>query len=127
MTDREGVKILVVEDEAAIRNNVVSLLRMEGFDVLEASNRRVALALAREHIRGLILSDVMMTELDGYCLLEQLRADPVTATTPLIFLSARTDRADRRRGMNLGADDYLGKPFSHDELMEAVTARIKRN
>ena len=121
------MKILVVEDEATIRNNVVSMLRMEGFDVLEANNGRVALALAREHIPGLILSDVMMPELDGYGLLEQLRADPATATIPLIFLSARTDRADRRRGMNLGADDYLGKPFSHGELMEAVTARIKRN
>lgn len=121
------MKILVVEDEASIRKNVVSMLRMEGFDVIDASNGRSALALAREHIPGLILSDVMMPELDGYGLLEQLRADPLTATIPLIFLSARTDRADRRRGMNLGADDYLGKPFSHDELLEAVTARIKRN
>lgn len=121
------MKILVVEDETAIRNNVVSLLRMEGFEVVEASNGRLALALARQHVPGLILSDVMMPELDGYGLLEQLRADPLTATIPLIFLSARTDRADRRRGMNLGADDYLGKPFSHDELLEAVTARIKRN
>lgn len=121
------MKILVVEDETAIRNNVVSMLRMEGFDVVEASNGRLALAVARQHLPGLILSDVMMPELDGYGLLEQLRADPLTANIPLIFLSARTDRADRRRGMNLGADDYLGKPFSHDELLEAVTARIKRN
>jgi serine/threonine protein kinase len=121
------VKILVVEDETAIRNNVVSMLRMEGFDVVEASNGRSALAMAREHIPGLILSDVMMPELDGYGLLELLRADPLTATIPLIFLSARTDRADRRRGMNLGADDYLGKPFTHGELLEAVSARIKRN
>jgi DNA-binding response OmpR family regulator len=120
------VKILVVEDEAAIRNNVVSMLRMEGFDVVEASNGKLALAVAHEHLPGLILSDVMMPELDGYGLLEQLRADPLTANIPLIFLSARTDRADRRRGMNLGADDYLGKPFTHDELLEAVTARIKR-
>lgn len=121
------MKILVVEDEAAIRNNIVSMLRMEGFDVIDASNGRLALALAREYLPGLILSDVMMPELDGYGLLEQLRADPLTAGIPLIFLSARTASADRRRGMNLGADDYLGKPFTHDELLEAVSARIKRN
>lgn len=120
------VKILVVEDETAIRNNIMSLLRMEGFAVVEAANGRQGLALAREHQPGLILSDVMMPELDGYGMLEQLRADPLTATIPLIFLSARTERADRRKGMNLGADDYLGKPFTHDELLEAVTARIKR-
>ena len=121
------MKILVVEDETPIRNNIMSLLRMEGFDVVDASNGQQALALARQHLPGLILSDVMMPELDGYGLLEQLRADPLTAGIPLIFLSARTDRADRRRGMNLGADDYLGKPFSHDELLDAVSARIKRS
>lgn len=121
------MKILVAEDETPIRNNIVSLLRMEGFDVVEASNGRIALALAREHMPELVLSDVMMPELDGLGLLELLRADPVTASIPLIFLSARTERADRRKGMNLGADDYLGKPFSRDELLEAVNARLKRH
>lgn len=121
------MKILVAEDETAIRNNIVSLLRMEGFDVVEASNGRIALALAREHLPQLVLSDVMMPELDGLGLLELLRADPLTAGIPLIFLSARTERADRRKGMNLGADDYLGKPFSRDELLEAVNARLKRH
>lgn len=121
------MKILVAEDETPIRNNIVSLLRMEGFDVVEASNGRIALALAREHLPELVLSDVMMPELDGLGLLELLRADPLTASIPLIFLSARTERADRRRGMNLGADDYLGKPFSRDELLEAVNARLKRH
>ncbi len=121
------MKILVVEDETPIRNNILSLLRLEGFDVVDACNGQQGLALARQHLPGLILSDVMMPELDGYGLLEQLRADPLTAGIPLIFLTARTDRVDRRRGMNLGADDYLGKPFSHDELLEAVSARIKRS
>ncbi|QTN26500.1 protein kinase [Rhodoferax sp. AJA081-3] len=121
------MKILVAEDETAIRNNIVSLLRMEGFDVVEAPNGRIALALAREHLPELVLSDVMMPELDGLGLLELLRADPLTAGIPLIFLSARTERADRRKGMNLGADDYLGKPFSRDELLEAVSARLKRH
>lgn len=121
------MRILVAEDETAIRNNIVSLLRMEGFEVLEASNGRIAMAMALEHLPELVLSDVMMPELDGLGLLELLRANPLTASIPLIFLSARTERADRRRGMNLGADDYLGKPFTRDELLEAVGARLKRH
>lgn len=120
------MRILVVEDEADIRANVVRILRMEGFDVLEAENGRIGLDVARAHRPYLVLSDIMMPELDGYGLLEALRADPLTTATPFIFLSARTDRSDRRKGMNLGADDYLGKPFSRDELMDAVWARIKR-
>lgn len=118
--------ILVVEDEASIRDNVVRILRMEGFEVLEAENGRIGLDLARANRPDLVLSDVMMPEMDGHGLLEALRADPLTAVVPFIFLSARTDRTDRRKGMNLGADDYIGKPFSRDELMDAVWARIKR-
>lgn len=120
------MKILVVEDEASIRANLALLLRMEGFELVEAANGVVGLALARQEMPDLILSDVMMPELDGYGFLEALRADPLTAAIPFIFLTARADRADRRRGMNLGADDYLGKPFTRDEVLEAVQARIKR-
>lgn len=121
------MKILVVDDEVTIRTNLVLLLRKEGFEVLEASNGKMALALAREQAPGLIISDVTMPVLDGYGLLQQLRADPLTAHLPLIFLSAHSDRADQRRGMNLGADDYLGKPFTRHELLEAVSARIRRS
>jgi DNA-binding response OmpR family regulator len=120
------VKILVVEDEAPIRNNLAILLRMEGFEVLEAPNGKVGLEMATEQLPDLILSDVMMPELDGYQMLAQLRANPVTAAIPLIFLSARTDRTDIRHGMNLGADDYIGKPFAREEVISAITARIKR-
>ena len=120
------MRILVVEDEADIRANVVRILRMENFEVLEAENGRMGLDVARAHRPDLVLSDIMMPELDGYGLLEALRADPITAAVPFIFLSARAERSDRRKGMNLGADDYLGKPFSRDELMDAVWARIKR-
>ncbi len=121
-----GLKILIVEDEAGIRDNLVRMLRLEGFDLLEAADGRAGLAAARMELPDLILSDVMMPVLDGYGLLEALRADPLTAAIPFIFITARTDRLDRRRGMNLGADDYLGKPFSRDEVLDAVTARIKR-
>lgn len=120
------MKILVVEDEADIRANIVRMLQLEGFDLLEAANGLVGLEMARKHLPNLIISDVMMPELDGYGLLETLRADPLTVAIPVIFLTARTERSDRRRGMNLGADDYLGKPFSRDELLDAVSARIKR-
>ncbi len=121
-----GLKILIVEDEAGIRDNLVRMLRLEGYDLLEANDGQTGLTLARLELPDLILSDVMMPVLDGYGLLEALRADPATAAIPFIFITARTDRMDRRRGMNLGADDYLGKPFSRDEVLDAVTARIKR-
>lgn len=120
------MKILIVEDEADIRENLALLLRMEGYEPLEAGNGLTGLALARQYLPDLILSDVLMPELDGYGFLEALRADPVTASIPFIFLTGKTDRAQRRRGMNLGADDYLGKPFTRDEILDAVNARMKR-
>ncbi len=120
------MKILIVEDEADIRENLALLLRMEGYESLEAGNGVTGLALARQYLPDLILSDVMMPELDGYGFLEALRTDPITAAIPFIFLTGKTDRAQRRRGMNLGADDYLGKPFTRDEILDAVNARMKR-
>ena len=121
------MKILVVEDEAGIRNNLTTLLRLEGYTILDAANGRIGLEQARAHLPDLILSDVMMPELDGYSMLEQLRADPVTESIPLVFLTARSDRSDMRRGMNLGANDYLGKPFTRVELLDAIKATFKRN
>ena len=120
------MKILIVEDASDIRDNLALLLRMEGFEPLEATNGVTGLALARQYLPDLILSDVIMPELDGYGFLEALRADPATASIPFIFLTGKTDRAQRRRGMNLGADDYLGKPFTRDEILDAVNARMKR-
>jgi serine/threonine protein kinase len=120
------LKILVVEDDAVMRGHLVRMLELDDFDLIEAANGREALEMARSHAPDLILSDVTMPEMDGYGLLEALRLDPLTAATPFIFLSASSDRIDRRRGMNLGADDYIGKPFSHDEVREAVSARLKR-
>ncbi|WP_168224691.1 protein kinase domain-containing protein [Rhodoferax aquaticus] len=120
------MKVLVVEDDAAIRHNLVFLLRIEGFEALEADNGEAGLALARTHLPDLVLCDVMMPQLDGYGMLTKLRADPLTAAIPLIFLTARTERSDQRKGMNLGADDYLGKPFSREEVLEAVNARLQR-
>jgi diguanylate cyclase (GGDEF)-like protein len=120
----EHMKILIAEDEPAIRNNIVWLLRAEGFDAISAENGLDAMRLAREHLPGLIISDVMMPQMDGHALLAALRAEPLTATIPFIFLSARTDFGDVRAGMNLGADDYLPKPFHRDELLGAIRARL---
>lgn len=121
------MKVLVVEDEAEIRNNLCALLRMQGYEVLDAADGKLGLRQAQCHLPDLILSDVMMPELDGYGMLEQLRKDAATASIPLIFLTARIDRSDMRRGMTLGADDYLGKPFSLQELNDAIEATFKRH
>ncbi len=119
-------KILVVEDEASIRLNVTLMLKGEGYEVDSAENGRAGIARAESLGPDLIISDVMMPELDGFAMLEALRADPRFVDTPFIFLTALNDRSSMRRGMNLGADDFLNKPFSRDELIEAVNSRLKK-
>jgi serine/threonine-protein kinase PpkA len=120
-------KILVIEDEAGIRNNILLMLKIERFGAVGAENGRIGLELARHHQPDLILCDVSMPEMDGFSVLEALRAEPRFADTPFIFLTALDDRANQRRGMNLGADDYLTKPFTRDELMAAVNARLRKH
>jgi len=122
----ERFRIVVAEDEDPIRENLMRLLRLEGFDVVAGANGEEALALIREHRPGLVLSDAMMPKLDGYGLLKALREDPDTTNIPFIFLTARADRDDLRSGMNLGADDYLVKPFQREEVLAAVRARAAR-
>ena len=114
-------RILVIEDEEALRVNLQTILEAENFQSMGAANGRIGVDLAREQLPDLILCDVMMPELDGYGVLAELRQDPITATIPFIFLTAKADKSDLRQGMNLGADDYLIKPFRVNEL----TARIK--
>ena len=120
-------KILVIEDEAGIRNNILLMLKIERYAALGAENGRVGLELARRQQPDLILCDVNMPEMDGFSVLEALRAESRVADTPFVFLTALDDRANQRRGMNLGADDYLTKPFTRDELMAAVDARLRRH
>ena len=118
--------ILVVEDEDSIRNNILRLLKIEGYDAVAAPNGKRALELAQSLHPDLILSDVNMPEMDGFAMVEALRAQPEFATTPVVFLTALDDRKHFRRGMALGADDYLTKPFTRDELLEVVATRVKR-
>jgi len=119
-------KILVVEDEPSIRMNLTLMLKGEGYSVDSAEDGRAGIEHAKSFAPDLIVSDVMMPELDGFGMLETLRADPRFADTPFIFLTALNDRTSMRRGMNLGADDFLNKPFTRDELIEAVNSRLKK-
>ncbi|WP_373540668.1 anti-sigma factor antagonist [Chamaesiphon sp.] len=118
--------ILAIEDDTKIRENIQEILELEGFDVLIAENGRIGVQLAQEHHPDLIICDVMMPELDGYDVLVALRQDPDTLKIPFIFLSARATKADFRKGMSLGADDYLTKPFTPGELREAISTRLEK-
>jgi anti-anti-sigma factor len=117
------IKILVIEDEPAVRDNIQEILKLEDYDVITASNGKVGLELARTHLPALIVCDVMMPELDGYGVLIGLRQDPTTIAIPLIFLTAKATKSDLRKGMELGADDYLTKPFTPAELRQAIASR----
>lgn len=119
-------KILVVEDEKPLRENIITTLKYEGFEVIEAENGLIGLQLAYEQMPDLIVSDVMMPELSGYELLDELRQDLTTATIPFIFLTAKSETEDRRKGMTLGADDYLAKPFSQMDLLAAVRTQLEK-
>jgi class 3 adenylate cyclase len=119
-------KVLVIEDEPSIRNNIMLMLKVERYAAVGAENGRIGLELARKDPPDLILCDVMMPDMDGFAVLEALRAEPRFAEIPFIFLTALDDRSSMRRGMNLGADDYLPKPFTRNELLEAVNSRLKK-
>jgi signal transduction histidine kinase len=120
------VKILVIEDEPPLLEEVVEILRFENFETLGASNGVLGLEQARRHRPDLIICDIIMPELDGYSVLYELRQDPLTADMPFIFLTARIEKNDRRAGMELGADDYLTKPFTHEELLAAVGTQLEK-
>ncbi|MCX6856908.1 MAG: response regulator transcription factor [Verrucomicrobia bacterium] len=118
--------ILLIEDHAPLRENLRELLALEGFHVLVADNGRAGLQLAAQHHPALVLCDIMMPGMDGYAVLERLRADATTKAVPFIFLTAKGTPPDIRAGMNLGADDYLPKPVSRNDLLKAVRTRLER-
>lgn len=119
-------RIVIAEDEPDIRANLTRLLTLENYQVWAAPNGEEALSLVREHRPDLLLSDVMMPRMDGHQLIRALRADPDLAHIPAILLTAKGEHRDLREGMNLGADDYLVKPFRRDELLEALRSRLNR-
>jgi diguanylate cyclase (GGDEF)-like protein len=119
-------KVLVIEDDNVIRASLIKLLKNEDFDVINAENGQIGLELSKERLPDLIICDVMMPELDGYQVLNELRREPLTATIPFIFLTSKATKADIRKGMNLGADDYLTKPFTKTELLQAIATQIRK-
>jgi two-component system KDP operon response regulator KdpE len=121
------MKILVIDDELEILTNLVYLLEAEGYEVLSAQDGTTAINLAKRFQPALIISDIMMPGVTGYQVLETLRQDPTTITIPFVFLSAKSAHEDIRQGMQLGAEDYISKPFSQDELLEAIRVRLERH
>jgi CheY-like chemotaxis protein len=119
-------KILVIEDEPSVRANILELLEAEEFDVVSAENGFIGALWAQQHLPDLIICDVMMPEVNGYEVLSTLRQDSRTATIPFIFLTAMADQGDIRHGMQLGADDYLLKPFTRAELLGAIATRLAK-
>ena len=119
-------KILVVEDAQSLRKDILEMLGFEGFQAIGAENGLIGVERAREFMPDLIICDIMMPEMDGYGVLEELRKDATTATIPFIFLTARTDRTDMRLGMEMGADDFLTKPFHAVELLATVRTRLRK-
>lgn len=119
-------RILVVEDESTIREEVMDWLQFEGYEIDGAANGRLALARIYQACPDLIISDIAMPEMGGYELLLEVRSEPQLLHVPFIFLTAATERADIRHGMAAGADDYLTKPFTHQELLNSVRTRLDK-
>lgn len=118
--------ILVIEDNPEMLDNIVSILELAHYRVITATNGKDGVSVASNTCPNLILCDVMMPELDGYGVLHLLSKDKATAGIPFIFLTAKTDKSDLRKGMNLGADDYITKPFDGLELLNVIDMRLKR-
>ncbi|QQL50254.1 response regulator [Mucilaginibacter ginkgonis] len=119
-------KILIIEDNDDIRENISEILELAGYNVYSAANGKQGVELAIKQVPDIILCDIMMPELDGYGVLYMLNKKPETAAIPFIFLTAKAERADLRKGMEMGADDYLTKPFDDIELLNAVESRLKK-
>src|SRR5690606_33233477 len=119
-------KILFIEDDTVVRENTAELLELSDYEVVTAANGRSGLQLAKKEPPDLIICDIMMPELDGYVVLQALAEDPKTQQIPFIFLSAKTEHKDIRKGMDLGADDYLTKPFEEEELISAIESRLAK-
>ncbi|MCL4145124.1 UNVERIFIED_CONTAM: hypothetical protein GTU68_036861, partial [Idotea baltica] len=118
--------VLIIEDDIVLRDNTAELLALSGYKVLKASNGKKGVAIAKKQHPDIIVCDIMMPELDGYGALKLLSKSSLTKYIPFIFLSAKTERSDVRKGMNLGADDYITKPFTEDELISAIESRLAK-
>jgi CRP-like cAMP-binding protein len=120
-------KILLIEDNSEVRENTSEILALAHYDVITAHNGKVGVEMAQKENPDLIICDIMMPELDGYGVLHILSKRPETARIPFIFLTAKTEKTDIRKGMTLGADDYLTKPFDDTDLLNAIETRLKKS
>jgi CRP/FNR family transcriptional regulator, cyclic AMP receptor protein len=126
LTENKMKTILLIEDNDDIRNNTTEILELSNYKVITAENGKTGLEKAIEHIPDLIICDIMMPVLDGYGVLHAVHKNEAIKNTPFIFLTAKTERSDFRKGMELGADDYITKPFDGTELLNAVDSRLKK-
>lgn len=119
-------KILLIEDDKVLRENTAELLKLSNFVVNTASNGRTGLSAIKSKLPDIVVCDIMMPELDGYDVLKALSKNEKTKYIPFIFLSAKVEHCDVRKGMDLGADDYITKPFNEAELISAIKSRLAK-
>jgi CheY-like chemotaxis protein/CRP-like cAMP-binding protein len=119
--------ILIIEDNADVRENTAEILELSNYRVLQAENGKLGVEVAQKMKPDLIICDIMMPVLDGYGVIHLLNKNPDTASIPFVFLTAKSERTDFRKGMEMGADDYIAKPFDDIELLKAVESRLKKN
>jgi CRP-like cAMP-binding protein len=120
-------KILLIEDNKDVRENTAEILELSKYKVFTAKNGKEGIEIAQKERPDLIICDIMMPVLDGYGVLHLLSKSPETASIPFIFLTAKAERSDMRKGMEMGADDYVTKPFDDIELMNAIESRLKKS
>ena len=120
-------KILLIEDHQEIRENTSEILQLAGFEVYAGENGKIGIEMARMNPPDVVVCDIMMPVLDGYGVLHLFRRDDSLSHIPFIFLTAKAERADQRKAMELGADDYLTKPFTEQELLAAIDARLMKS
>ncbi len=119
--------VLIIEDNNEVRENMIEILQLSNYTVHSAVNGKEGLELAQKITPDIILCDIMMPELDGYGVLRGLSNNPKTQNIPFIYVTAKSHKTDFRKGMDLGADDYLVKPFSGDDLLSLVSTRLKKS
>jgi DNA-binding response OmpR family regulator len=118
-------KVLIIEDNLDIRENIVEILELSGYKVYAADNGEMGIAMALQYLPDIILCDIMMPELDGYGVLSQLNYQTQMIAIPFIFLTAKSEPMDLRRGIELGANGYLVKPFDAKDLLNTIESKLK--
>lgn len=119
--------ILLIEDNLEMRENTAEIMELASYSVITAVNGKEGVSMAKKHNPDLIICDIMMPEMDGYGVLYILSKDPTTCAIPFVFLTAKAEKSELRKGMNLGADDYVTKPFEEMELLSVIESRLERN